>query len=120
MLSSDNKGGAGGLADASDRNVDDICASKLADAAEHVDEMTVFEQRRLLRLAADEIWKRRETIGFCGRRLAGGPNDLADELRLMAEHILRTPHPLLRLAFREAALALREFEGMNSGAPVAH
>ena len=120
MLSWENKGGAGVPTDAGDRGFSEISASRLFEAAKHVEEMTVFERRRLLRRAADEIQKLREEFEFDDSRFSEAPNDLASELRLMAEHILRTPHPLVRLAFQEAAVALQEFERMNSDKPVAH
>jgi hypothetical protein len=120
LLSWENKGGPGVPADACERSFREISASRLFDAVKHVDEMTVFEQRRLLRQAADEIWKTREEFEFHDGRFSEAPNDLASELRLMAEHILRTPHPLVRLAFQEAAVALQEFECINSNEPVAH
>jgi hypothetical protein len=112
LLSRENKEGAGILAGAGGRIFGEVSASRLVDAAENVETVTVFEQRRLLRQAADEIWKFREEEGLSSARLSIVPNDLVAELRQMADQILRTPRPLLRLALWEAALALRELERM--------
>lgn len=110
MLWGKDEGYAGSRPETGGKNPSDISASSLMYASLQVHEMTVFEQRRLLRQAADALWNRREKARCSGDVAASGPHDLDHELRSMAEQILRTPRPLIRLAFWEAAQALRDFD----------
>jgi hypothetical protein len=94
--------------------------STLIEASWRAQDMTVFEQRRLLRQAADTLRNRREAPGAFDEAASRGPHDLDCELRLMAEQILRTPRSLVRLAFWEAAQALGDLDRATPATPLAH
>jgi hypothetical protein len=119
LLWGDDGGLAGPLPDSGSENKDGIRAATLIDAARQVDDLTVFEKRRLLRQAADALWNRREEQSRGEDRFCG-THDLDQELRLIAQHILRTPLPLVRLALWEAARALDDLQRPAKAPPLAH
>jgi hypothetical protein len=118
LLWSEDERTSATLPDSVARNRGDIDASTLIEASRRAQEMTVFEQRRLLRQAADTLRNRRETA--VGEAASRAPYHLDCELRLMAEQILRTPRSLVRLAFWEAAQALRDLDRAMPATPLAH